>query len=116
MARRINSDILTRFEDALGKWRESPQETIAAIAAAMGKPPPEAKPAVMVVRRGQRRPLRAAARITLDDGAVLCVRDARVNLRALALPKCVKALSICKRAWFGVSALTSGRGLATGTR
>ena len=76
MARRLNSDILTQFEDGLGKWREAPQEAIAAIAAAMGKPPPEAKAAVMVVQRGQRRPLRAAARITLEDGVVLCAHDA----------------------------------------
>ena len=52
------------------------KKTIAAIEAAMGKPPPEAKAAVMVVQRGQRRPLRAAARITLEDGAELCAHDA----------------------------------------
>jgi hypothetical protein len=52
------------------------KKTIAAIEAAMGKPPPEAKAAVMAVRRGQRFPLCAAARITLEDGAVLCAHDA----------------------------------------
>jgi antitoxin (DNA-binding transcriptional repressor) of toxin-antitoxin stability system len=76
MARRTNSDILTRFEDGLESGLKRHKKTIAAIAAAMGKPPPEAKAAVMVVQRGQRRPLRAAARITLEDGAVLCAHDA----------------------------------------
>ena len=76
MARRTNSDILTRFEDGLESGLKRHKKTIAAIEAAMGKPPPEAKAAVMVVQRGQRRPLRAAARITLEDGAVLCAHDA----------------------------------------
>jgi hypothetical protein len=59
MARRTNSDILTRFEDGLESGLKRHKKTIAAIEAAMGKPPPEAKAAVMVVQRGQRRPLRA---------------------------------------------------------
>ncbi len=71
MTKRISSDILTGFEDALGNWREAPQETLAALAAAMGQPPRKAKQSVIVVRRGLRRPLRHPAQVTLEDGAVL---------------------------------------------
>jgi 4-alpha-glucanotransferase len=71
MAKRTNPDIFTRFEDALGNWRQAPQETVAALEAAMGQPPREAHASVMVVRRGQRKKLRGPAEVTLEDGAVL---------------------------------------------
>jgi 4-alpha-glucanotransferase len=76
MASRTNPDIVTRYEDALGNWREAPQETVAAIEAAMGQPPPAADASVVVVRCGQRKKLRSAAEVTLDDGAVLRCEDA----------------------------------------
>jgi 4-alpha-glucanotransferase len=72
----INSAILTRFEDALGKWREAPPETIAAIEASMGMSPLEPEEPVLVVRCGQRQPLHRPAQITLEDGAVLSVDGA----------------------------------------
>ena len=72
----LNPAILTRFEDALGKWREAPPETIAAIEASMGKSPREPEEPVLVVRCGQRHPLHRPAQITLEDGAVLSVNGA----------------------------------------
>ena len=51
MARRVSSDILRGFEDALGNWREAPQETLAALAAAMGQPPRKAKRFLIVGAR-----------------------------------------------------------------
>ena len=56
----------------MGNWREAPQETLAALAAAMGQPPRKAKQSVIVVRRGLRLLLRHPAQVTLEDGAVLC--------------------------------------------
>ena len=76
MANHIDSDILTRFEGALGNWHEASPETITAIDAAMGKPAPEAEASVMVVRRGHRGLLHSPAQITLEDGALLCVDEA----------------------------------------
>jgi hypothetical protein len=55
----------------MGNWREAPQETLAALAAAMGQPPLKAKRSVIVVRRGLRRPLRHPAQVMLENGAVL---------------------------------------------
>ena len=76
MARRVSSDILTGFEDALGNWREAPPETIVGITSAMGRPPPAAKASLMVVRRGSRRRLRHPAQLTLEDGAVRAIDKA----------------------------------------
>jgi 4-alpha-glucanotransferase len=76
VAKRISSDILTGFEDATGNWREAPQETLAALAAAMGQPPRNAKGLLIVARRGSRRRLRHPAQLTLEDGAVLSVDKA----------------------------------------
>jgi len=76
MARRVSSDILRGFEDALGKWREAPPETMVGITSAMGRPPPAAKASLMVVRCGSRRQLHHPAQLTLEDGAVLAVDKA----------------------------------------
>jgi hypothetical protein len=51
MAKRISSDILTGFEDATGNWCEAPQETLAALAPAMGQPPRTAKGLLIVAQR-----------------------------------------------------------------
>lgn len=60
MAKRISSDILAGFEDATGTWCEAPQETLAALAAAMGQPPRKAKGLLIVAQRGSgRRRLRS---------------------------------------------------------
>jgi hypothetical protein len=53
MAKRISSDILTGFEDATGNWCEAPQETLAALAPAMGQPPRTAKGLLIVAQRDQ---------------------------------------------------------------
>ena len=71
MASRIDPDILSSFEDAGGNLRRASPETIATIAAAMGRRRQSAKASVIVVRRGSQRKLRHAAQITLEDGAVL---------------------------------------------
>ena len=76
MARRTVSDIVKRYDDALGNWREAPQETVAAIQASMGRPGAEAEAPVVVVRRGRRKRLRDPAEVTLEDGAVLRVDKA----------------------------------------
>lgn len=76
MARRVSSDILRGFEDALGNWREAPPETMVGISSAMGRPPPAAKASLMVVRRGSPRRLRHPAQLTLEDGAVRAIDKA----------------------------------------
>lgn len=73
MAGRTVSNIITRYEDALGNWREAPKETIAAIEALTRKPDADAEAPVMVLRRGRRKQLRGPAEVTLEDGAVLRV-------------------------------------------
>jgi hypothetical protein len=40
MAGRTRPDIVRRYEDALGNWRDAPKQTVAAVDAAMGQPPP----------------------------------------------------------------------------
>jgi 4-alpha-glucanotransferase len=75
----VTSDILMAFEDALGKRREAPPETIAAIQASMGTPPRDRAEPVLVARSGQRRRLRGPAQITLGDGAVLPVQEVIPN-------------------------------------
>ena len=60
------------YEDALGVWRPLSAGTRSAIRAAMhaeGDGPPPAR--VMVIRAGERRPVRGPARVTLEDGASL---------------------------------------------
>lgn len=72
MAKRANPDIIARYEDALGDWREAPQETIKALEAALEGPTEASEPApVMVLRRGRRKAIRAPAQVTLEDGTVL---------------------------------------------
>ena len=67
------SGIVKRYKDALGHWRQTPEETHAAILDAMGQPDPGAQQPVLIVRPGQRKRLRAPAEIRLEDGGVLKV-------------------------------------------
>lgn len=62
--------VIKRYQDALGNWRETPEETYAAILAAMGQAPPQTDAAVAVVLQGQHRTLRAPAEVILEDGVV----------------------------------------------
>lgn len=71
MAKRIDPDILTSFEDATGNVRAAPPETVAAITAAMGRRRPNVNSSLIVTVRGTARRLRHAAQVTLEDGAVL---------------------------------------------
>jgi len=65
------STIVTRYKDALGKWRRVSSETRAALSKAMGEPDGTAEEQVIVVRRGTRKRVRAPAEITFEDGGVL---------------------------------------------
>jgi 4-alpha-glucanotransferase len=71
MATADRSGIVRRYKDALGKWRETPEETYAAILEAMGREEGEAEASLIVVRSGQRKRLRGPAEIALEDGALL---------------------------------------------
>ena len=55
----------------MGNWRDVPKDTIAALEAAMGRPPPGTDAAVMIVRRGERKQLRGPADVSLEDGRTL---------------------------------------------
>jgi 4-alpha-glucanotransferase len=66
------------YEDALGVWHTLPESTRAALRRAMGVEEDDDEPApspVRVLRPGDDRALAAPARLTLEDGAVLEVRD-----------------------------------------
>lgn len=56
------SGLLKHYKDALGNWREAPAETCAAILDATGRPEQTAEEAVLIVRRGRRKRLRAPPR------------------------------------------------------
>jgi 4-alpha-glucanotransferase len=64
-----------RYKDAFGKWHDTPQETIQAIAEAMGARPDQlAAPhddAVHFARSGEQLELRSCASVTLESGGVL---------------------------------------------
>jgi hypothetical protein len=76
MARRLNLDILTRFEDGLGKWREAPQENHRGHRSCHGKTAARSKGCGYGGTARPTAPAARAARITLEDGAVLCAHDA----------------------------------------
>jgi 4-alpha-glucanotransferase len=65
------TDILTGYEDASGNWRDVPTDTIEALKSAMGQPAAGADAAVTVAHCGERKPLRAPAEVTLEDGTVV---------------------------------------------
>ncbi len=73
ITRRTNGwGIDLNYEDALGEWHETPQETISAILHAMGADEntltaPQ-DDCVMIIRKGEQRPLPACATITLETG------------------------------------------------
>jgi 4-alpha-glucanotransferase len=71
MSKFDDSTIVKRYQDALGNWRDVPDDTIASIHDAMGPPTAEAESAVLVVARGDARALRAPAEIELEDRTVL---------------------------------------------
>lgn len=72
-SRRTNAwGIDLSYEDALGKWHDTPDESVTAILQAMGaeansQAPPE-DDSVIVVRKGEQRPLRSRATIILESG------------------------------------------------
>ena len=71
MAGRTRPDIVRRYEDALGNWRDAPKQTVAAVAAAMGQPPPGKR---RIGHGGTSRPTEKIARsggTDLEDGAIL---------------------------------------------
>lgn len=69
------------YEDALGKWHETPRETIDAILRAMDAEPGSLTApkddCVIIVHKGEQRPLAAPATITLETGETL-IADARL--------------------------------------
>jgi hypothetical protein len=64
------SGLVKHYKDALGNWREAPAETCAAILDA-AQPEQSDEEAVLIVRRGRRKRLRAPAEIRLEDGGTL---------------------------------------------
>jgi hypothetical protein len=65
---------MKRYQDALGNWRPTPEETYAALMEAMGQQEAENDAPLIVVRRGQRKRLKAPAEIIFEAGGVLRVR------------------------------------------
>ena len=65
--------IMKRYKDALGSWRQTPEDTYAALLEAMGQPEAETDAPLLVVRRGQRKRLKAPAEIIFEDGGTLKV-------------------------------------------
>jgi 4-alpha-glucanotransferase len=66
--------IITRYKDAFGKWRQTPEETFAALLEVIGQPEADEEAPPLVVRRGQRKRLKAPAEIILEDGGTLNVK------------------------------------------
>ena len=66
--------IMKRYKDALGNWRQTPADTYAALLEAMGQQEAEKDTPLLIVRRGQRKRLKAPAEITFEDGGALSVR------------------------------------------
>jgi 4-alpha-glucanotransferase len=62
---------IKRYKDALGNWRQTPEETYAALLEAMGQQEAEKEAPLLVVRRGQRKRLKAPAEIIFEDGGAL---------------------------------------------
>ena len=65
------------YEDAMGEWHDTPQETIDALLRAMGAEPdaliPPVNHTVMVVRAGEQLEIPRAAIVTLEDGQSISV-------------------------------------------
>jgi 4-alpha-glucanotransferase len=72
MSKFDDSPIVKRYQDALGNWRDVPDDTIASLLDAMGPPTAEAE-SVLVAQRGEAKGLRAPAEIKLEDRTVLRV-------------------------------------------
>jgi 4-alpha-glucanotransferase len=71
-----NSDrfgIMKRYKDSLGNWRQTPEYTYAALLEVMGQQEAEKETPLLVVRRGQRKRLKAPAEITFEEGGALKV-------------------------------------------
>jgi 4-alpha-glucanotransferase len=66
--------IVKRYKDALGNWRQTPEETYAALLEAMSQQEAEKEAPLLVVRRGQRKRLKAPAEIIFEDGGALKVK------------------------------------------
>lgn len=68
------------YEDALGRWHDTPEKTRSALLAAMGADPagvgPPAQVPVLVVRPGQKTLLPGPGELSLEDGTVLRVEAA----------------------------------------
>jgi 4-alpha-glucanotransferase len=62
---------MKRYKDALGNWRQTPPDTYAAIVDTMSQEIAEKDAPLLVVRRGQRKRLKAPAEIIFEDGGVL---------------------------------------------
>ena len=68
--------IMKRYKDALGNWRQTPEDTYAALLEAMGQGEAETDAPLLVVRRGQRKRLKVPAEIIFEDGGKLRVKTA----------------------------------------
>jgi 4-alpha-glucanotransferase len=66
--------IVTRYKDAFGKWRQTSEETCGALLEVIGQPKAEEETPLVVVRRGQRKRLKAPVEIVLEDGGTLSVK------------------------------------------
>jgi 4-alpha-glucanotransferase len=72
MSKFDDSPIVKRYQDALGNWRDVPDDTIVSIHDAMGRPTAQTE-SVLVVECGEAKGLRAPAEIKLEDRTVLRV-------------------------------------------
>jgi hypothetical protein len=61
---------MKRYKDALGNWRQTPADTYAAIVDTMSQEIAAKDAPLLVVRRGQRKRLKAPAEIILEDGVL----------------------------------------------
>jgi 4-alpha-glucanotransferase len=68
--------IMKRYKDALGNWRQTPEDTYAALLEAMGQREAETDAPLLIVRRGQRKRLKAPAEIIFEEGGTLKVEAA----------------------------------------
>jgi 4-alpha-glucanotransferase len=66
--------IMKRYKDAVGNWRQTPPDTYAALVETMSQEMAEKDAPLLVVRRGQRKRLKAPAEIIFENGGVLNAR------------------------------------------
>jgi len=64
---------MKRYKDAFGNWRQTPEDTYAAVLEAIGQREAETDAPLLVVCRGQRKRLKAHAEIIFEDGGTLKV-------------------------------------------